>query len=331
MKVFFKQFIIAFIIFTVVMIPVQFMINRVGEVRIFSGEENLMKDMDVLIDPNSPFFKAFQNSQRVNILVLGVNDGMTDTIMLGSYDMKNQHVDVISVPRDTYYPRKGVTSPAAKKINAIYHSSNGGGAVGTATAVSDVLLGMPIHYYAVIDYKGVGNIVESLGGVPMNIPFHMKYDDPYDKPALHINIPKGQQVLNKDTAIQFLRFRHANKNSGYQSYPEGDIGRIKAHQEFMKSAFRQALGFNLPNVARTVVANVDSDVDVGIAVKIATKAMSLSKENIQTYLIPGYPKTVDKASYWFAKDEEVKEMIEEIYSISDETDETKEQNTEKEE
>ncbi len=328
MKVFFKQFIIAFVVFTVIMMPVQFMLNRVSEVRIFSGEENLMDDMQVLIDPNSPFFEAFQNSQRVNVLVLGVNDGMTDTIMLGSYDMKSQHVDVISVPRDTYYPRKGVTSPAAKKINSIYHSSKDGGAVGTATAVSNVLLGMPIHYYAVIDYKGVGNIVEALGGVPMNIPFHMKYYDPYDKPPLRIDIPEGEQVLTKDTAIQFLRFRHANAGSGYKSYPEGDIGRIKAQQEFMQSAFRQALGFNLPNVAKTVIQNVDSDLDIGIAVKIATKAMGLSKENIQTYLTPGVPETRNGASYWIADDEKVKEMVEEIYSISDETAGEGEQNTE---
>ncbi|MEA4986484.1 MAG: LCP family protein, partial [Anaerovorax sp.] len=319
MKVFVKQFLIAFVILTVLLTPVQFMLHRVSETRIFSGEENLMDDMNVLVDPNSPFFEAFQDSQRVNILVLGVNDGMTDTIMLGSYDLKNQHVDVISVPRDTYCPRPGAKSPAAKKINAIYHSNNGGGAVGTATAVSSVLMGMPIHYYAVIDYKGVGNIVDSLGGIPMNIPFHMKYDDPYDKPPLHINIPEGQQTLNRDTAIQFLRFRHANPGSGYKSYPEGDIGRIKAQQEFMKSAFRQALGFNLPNVAKTVIQNVDSDVDIGIALKIATNAMSLSKENIQTYLTPGYPKTVDGASYWFADDEKVRDMIEEIYAVSDET------------
>lgn len=322
MKVFIRQFLIAFVVLTVLMMPMQFMMHRVSEVRIFAGEENLMEDMNALVDPNSPFFGAFSDSQRVNILVLGVNDGMTDTIMLASYDMENQQVDVISVPRDTYYPRPGVKSPAAKKINSIYHSSHGGGAVGTATAVSNVLMGMPIHYYAVIDYKGVGNIVDALGGIPMNIPFHMKYDDPYDKPALHVNIPEGQQTLDRDTAIGFLRFRHANPGSGYKSYPQGDIGRIKAQQEFMKSAFRQALGFNLPKVAKTVIQNVDSDVTVGISAKIAKNAMDLSKENIQTYLIPGYPKTVNKASYWFSKDEDVAEMIKEIYSIEKEPSES---------
>lgn len=320
LKIFLKQFILSFAVLTVLCMPVQHMRHKVENTRIFSGEENLMKDMKTLVDPNSPFFEAFQDSNRVNILVLGINDGMTDTIMLGSYDMKNQHVDVISIPRDTYYPREGVTSPAAKKINAIYHSSKGGGAVGTATAVSDVLMGMPIHYYAVIDYKGVGKIVDALGGVPMDIPFHMKYDDPYDKPPLHINIPEGPQVLNSDTAIQFLRFRHANYGSKYKSYPEGDIGRIKAQQEFIKSAIRQALGPNLPDVAKSVLQNVDSDVTVGIALKIAKNALSLDMADVETHLTPGYSKTVDGASYWFTEDEEVGTMLNEIYSITSDDD-----------
>lgn len=314
--IFFKQFILAFLVLMVICMPFQHMVNKVENTRIFSGEENLMKDMKTLVDPNSPFFDAFQDSKRVNVLVLGVNDGMTDTIMLGSYDLKNQKVDIISIPRDTYYPRDGYRDPGAKKINSIYHSSNGGGAVGTATAVSDVLMGIPIHYYAVIDYKGVGKIVDTLGGVPMNIPFRMKYDDPKDTPPLHIDIPAGQQVLDADNAIEFLRFRHANKGSGNKSYPEGDIGRVKAQQEFIKSAIKQALGSNLPKVAKSVIENVDSDVTIGIALKIATNAVSLDSANITTHMAEGESKTIEGLSFWVLDDEKVGTMLNEIYSAT---------------
>ena len=184
------------------------------------------------------------------MLLLGVNDGLTDTIMLVSYDMKNQHVDIISVPQDTYYGRKG--SLAGFSQNQCNLQKDG--AVGTARAVSDVLLGIPIHYYAVITYDGIGRIVDSIGGVPMDIPFHMYYKDPTDEPPLYIDIPKGPIVLDSSNVGQFLRFRKGSP--GYPGYPDGDIGRIKAQQEFMKSAFRQALGFQLPKVAKTVIQNV---------------------------------------------------------------------------
>ena len=82
--------------------PGRLALEKIGETRIFSGTENLMKSMDTLVDTNSEFFQAFQDSKRVNILLLGINDELSDTIMLCSYDMENDHVDLISIPRDTY-------------------------------------------------------------------------------------------------------------------------------------------------------------------------------------------------------------------------------------
>ncbi len=301
---FMRHFTAAFLIMTIILVPTRVMFASVSNIDIFSGEENLMKSMPTLVDEESIFFQAFKDAKRVNVLLMGSNHGMTDTMILVSYDMKAQHVDLISIPRDTYYPRAGHDSPAAKKINAIYNSDK---ALGSAKAVSEILYGMPIHYYAMIDYEGVANIVDSMGGVPMDIPFHMVYNDPYDKPPLRIDLAEGYQVLDGEHAIQFLRFRHG--------YPDGDIGRVKAQQKFMKSAFAQALGLQLPTVAKTVLENVDSDITLGMATKLATKAVGIDRESITTYLLPGEAETVDGASYWFADDEAIGGILTEIYSI----------------
>jgi LCP family protein required for cell wall assembly len=314
MKTFIKQFILWFLIFTVIFVPAKYFFDRIGGIRVFQGNENLMKEMDTLVDPRSPFFEAFQDSQRVNILLLGVNDGLSDTIMLGSYDMKNQHVDVISIPRDTYYDRPEADSPGAHKINAIYRN---GTAVGTAEAVSDLLMGIPINYYAVVSYKGIGKIVDSIGGVPVEIPFHMYYKDPTDKPPLFIDIPEGPTIIDSSNVEEYLRFRKGSP--GYPSYPEGDIGRVKAQQEFVKSAFKESLGFGLPKVAKTVLKNVDSDLNLSMAIKITAKAAGLSGENIETYLTPGEPGTKNGASYWWVDEEGIEDMLMEIYSIGTES------------
>jgi LCP family protein required for cell wall assembly len=314
MKTFIKQFILWFLIFTVIFVPAKYFFDRIGGIRVFQGNENLMKEMDTLVDPRSPFFEAFQDSQRVNILLLGVNDGLSDTIMLGSYDMKNQHVDVISIPRDTYYDRPEADSPAARKINAIYRN---GTAVGTAEAVSDLLMGIPINYYAVVSYKGIGKIVDSIGGVPVEIPFHMYYKDPTDKPPLFIDIPEGPTIIDSSNVEEYLRFRKGSP--GYPSYPEGDIGRVKAQQEFVKSAFKESLGFGLPKVAKTVLKNVDSDLNLSMAIKITAKAAGLSGEDIETYLTPGEPGTKNGASYWWVDEEGIEDMLMEIYSIGTES------------
>jgi len=276
-----------------------------------------MKDMPSLVDQNSPFFEAFKDKNRVNILMIGVNDGMTDTLMLGSYDLDSQHVDVISIPRDTYYPREDADSAAERKINSIYGNKK---ALGTAEAVSDVLMGMPINYYVVVDYKVVKKVVTSMGGVPMDITFHMHYNDPYDDPPLRIDIPEGYQVLDGDTAVEFLRFRKGS--NGYPGYPEGDIGRVKAQQEFVKSAFRQALGFSLPKVVKTVLDNVDSDLPLGMSTKLAANAVGLKSENMETYMIPGKSGMKDGLSYWFPDDNGIEDMLTKIYNTQPDTKDT---------
>lgn len=306
---FLTTFLTAFVILTVALMPAHFALDKMGETRIFSGTENLSRDMDSLVDENSAFFGQFKDSERVNVLLMGINGHMTDTLMLGSYDMKNQRVDVISIPRDTFYPSDGVNSAAARKINAIYGRD---GAVGTAEAVSDVLKGMPINYYAVIKYDGVANIVDAIGGVPVNIEFDMDYDDPYDTPPLRIHFDEGQTTLDGEDAVRFLRYRKDDK-PGY-GYIQGDLGRVEAQQKFVKSAFKAALGFKLPKVTTTVMKNVDSDLPLKMAAKIAIKAGGLSGENLKMWTVEGESGTKDGASYWFADEEKVEDMLMKIYS-----------------
>ena len=320
MKQFLKFFIVTLFLFTIIFTPTfaVFDINKaIGDLRIFGTGENdtiLAKDLPTLVDENSPFFETFTNSNRVNILLLGINTNLTDTILLASYDMTNQDVDLISIPRDTYYDRENSHSAAERKINAAYHD---GGALGTAKAVSDLLMGIPINYYMELDYDGVGKIVNALGGIPVNIPFRMYYTDPYDNPPLVIDFQPGEQILQADDAIKFLRFRKGNK--GYKGYPNGDIGRIEAQQEFMKSAFKQAMSLRLPSVIAAVLENVKSDLTLDMALKIATSAKNLDMSTIETYTLPGEARNGDGGlSFYFYDEAQTKEMLTQIYTISPE-------------
>jgi len=308
---FLRTFLIAFIVFVLLCTPGLAIFGKVADINLFppagDGNGSLEEQLPSIVDENSPFFEAFKDKNRVNILLLGVNGGLTDTIMLASFDTDAKHVDLISIPRDTYYHRDGYNSEGENKLNAAYR----GNPVNTARAVSEILLGMPINYYAVIDYKGVKNIVDSMGGVPMTIQKGgMHYEDPYDKPPLVINIPEGYQVLDGEHAVQFLRYRHG--------YLEGDIGRVKAQQEFMKSAFRQCLSFNLPKIAKTVFNNVESDITLGAATSLATKAMGISGSDIETYMLPSTP-LPDPPYYVIPDAQGTADMIRQIYSIEPES------------
>lgn len=301
--VFIKTFLIAFVLIVAVTTPALGAVSKVVDINPGGDDAVILdEDWDYLIPEDSPFFEAFTNTKRVNMLLLGVNGGLTDTIMLVSFDTQNKHVDVISLPRDTYYHREGYSGQAEDKLNAAYKKNP----VNTAKAVSEILMDIPINYYAVIEYEGIEKIVDAMGGVPMNIPFNMKYSDPYDKPPLYINIPKGEQVLNGKQAVQFLRYR--------SGYAEGDIGRVKAQQEFVKNAFKQCLSFDLPKIATTAYNNITSDMKLKTVLSLASKASGITSEGITTYMMPGYADP-DPPYYVYPKSKEIAEMLTEIYSI----------------
>ncbi len=304
---FIKTFVVFFLAITVAITGGIFLINGAGNVAIFGNDNpQLSEELETIVDPESPFFEAFTNANRVNVLCLGINGNMADTIMLVSFDMDAKHVDIISVPRDTYYYREGYKDLAAHKINAVMPKD---GAVGMAKAVSETLLGIPINYYVTIEYDGVKKIVDAMGGVPLDVQQDMHYSDPYDKPPLVIDIKKGYQVLDGDHAVQFLRFRHG--------YADADIGRVRAQQEFVKAAFKQALGKDFIKVVKTGFEVVDSDLKLKTCLSLATKALGMSSEDMTTYTMPH---TLYDQSPWYviADGEGIEQMLTQIYSIQSE-------------
>ncbi|MDR1572027.1 MAG: LCP family protein [Clostridiales Family XIII bacterium] len=315
--VFLLPFLIAFVVFTALLTPAM---AAVSDFRPFAGpvaedgEDGegdgpaviLEQDFDYFVASNSPFYAAFKDVNRVNVLLLGVKSGLADTIMLVSLDVDAQRVDVISVPRDTYYHRSGYNDDAENKINAAYRKNP----LNSAIAVSDVLLGMPINYYAVVEDKGVAEIVDYIGGVTIDVPTDMKYRDPYDKPPLVIDIKKGVQTLDGENAVKFLRFR--------DTYKEGDIGRVKAQQSFIKEALKQALKSNLPGLAAKVAENVSSDMPLGTMLYLASKVAGMSGDSMETHTLPGTAMT-SPPWYIYPDTSGIEGLIREIYSVEPET------------
>lgn len=282
-------------------------------------DERLSRDMKpIVVDENSPFYDAFKEQDRVNVLLLGLADGNTDTIMLASYDMENQKVSIISIPRDSFVEVANYKSYAENKINAQYWKN---GVVGTATAVSQLLYGMPIHYYVLVGYEDVRAVMDIIGGVEVNIPFHMKYDDTTKGKELHIDIPKGNQMINSKNVVEFLRFRHTNPwfaEQGYKSYTTGDIGRTQVQREFIQKVMAECLKKgNLLDVVKFALDNVESDLTSATAIKVTKQAMKgLSAENISVYSMPGTDKMLHNLSFWINDEEQVYTMLEEIYGLT---------------
>jgi len=279
--------------------------------------ENPNKDPDTEGEDNNtefdtPLEKAMKKSKRVNVLLLGLEGYRSDTLMIASYDRINKKVDIISVPRDTYYPRDGYAKYSEfMKINSIYGTDED-----RQKAVMDAveeLTGIPIDKFVSIDYEGVRAAVDAVGGVEFNVPFHMKYTDPYDTPPLYINISAGNQIIYGDKAMEFLRFRKGDP--GYPGYPEGDVGRIKTQQEFIKAAIGKALSLKLPNVISSVYPYVKTNFTLTELLGLGGDAIGFSKENINTLIMPGIPKYMGGLSFYIPDGEEITKLLYNLYGV----------------
>ncbi len=276
----------------------------IGTVKSVKEAENKNKATESsTFDYNTEFGKLIKDSKRINVLVVGLEGKRTDTIMVASYDTEKKSVDLISVPRDTYFPRAGSERTDSKKINAAYATE---GIDGLREIVQGIL-GIPINKYVIINYESVIACVDIMGGVEVDVPFHMVYDDPYDDPPLHINIPKGNQLLDGKQSLKFLRFR--------KGYDNQDLGRIDAQQKFIKSAVKKALGLKLPAILKEAYSHIETNFSLSELLGLAGNAIGFSTDNINMNVMPGKETPLEGLSFFMPDDNEIKKMAYTIYGL----------------
>jgi LCP family protein required for cell wall assembly len=271
------------------------------------SEENPNKGEDENPSPET----LIENSGRINFLLAGLEGPRTDTIIFISFDPRSNQLDLISIPRDTYFYKKGFWEDfdyyPNHKINAIYGNK---GIEGLKIAVSDIL-GLEIDNYATITYSGVRGIIDSLGGVEIDVPFDMYYVDEWDDPPLVIDIKAGRQVLYGEKSVQFLRFRQ--NSDGSIKY--GDIQRIGMQQKFMKQVAKKALSFKLPLIVDDIFRHVKTDASLTEVSKYANLAVGLDLQNINFYTIPGEDEFIQGTSFYVMDNKKTRQLIFDIYEI----------------
>ncbi len=242
-------------------------------------------DLEVLYRNN--VWQYVENSSRVNFVVFAHDGTRADTIMFASYDPDNQILNVINIPRDTHWEVEGYTSDRGnKKINAVYGRGNDlGGSEGMKQAIAD-LLQVPVHYFVKINYDGAAAIIDTIGGVEVNVFKKMEYDDIYADPELHINIEEGLQVLDGKNSVDYLRWRQNNDLLD----KEGDLPRITRMQNFMKAVAKQSINSRLPSTIQACFRYVYTDIEFDFASALAVKGIGIDDSDIKFKRLPGYIK-----------------------------------------
>lgn len=234
-------------------------------------------------------------------------EGLADVMLLIRFDPQKKKLVMLSIPRDTRVLMEGY---GMKKINA---ANREGGPALTAKTVSNLLSGVGIDRYIRINVLGVGKLINALGGVTVNVPKDMKYQD--DSQHLYINLKAGKQHLNGDQALQLLRFRRDNL---------GDIGRIQRQQMVMRALMEQSLNpatlAQLPQILNVVKENIDTNLTLEELLALTGFGVRTNRSNMQMLMVPGSfsnPKEY-KASYWLPKHRKIPGIMSQYFDIESE-------------
>ncbi len=258
---------------------------------------------------------------KLNVAVFGVDgdETRTDVIFVVHFDSKAQKISLISVPRDTRVTltdeiqeglrenNRSIPSGGVCKINAVH--AYGGKDHNCEYAVMQLedLLGIKIDHYVKVNIDGFKKLVDAIGGVDIDVPQAMHYEDPFQD--LYIHLDAGPQHLDGEKAEMLVRFR---------KYANADLGRVEVQHLFLEEFAKKVLSTstilnNLPDLISTYFEYVTTDVNVADAIKYAQYADDINMENITMEMLPGAPQYIGGVSYYLCDEDATKEMVDKLF------------------
>ncbi|WP_295127893.1 LCP family protein [uncultured Leifsonia sp.] len=214
-------------------------------------------------------------------------ENLNDVTMLLHVSADHKNATVVSFPRDMYVPIPSCPDPKGGSFDAmsrqkINNSLSYGGLACTVLTV-EKLTGLDIPYAGVIQFDGVIEMSNAVGGVPVCVAGDIS--DPYTG----LNVKAGENTLQGPQALAFLRTRHGVGDGS-------DLGRISNQQVFLsslvrtiKSADTLANPVKVYALAKAATSNISLSESLNNPTTIASMAMALKNIDVAKVVFVQYP------------------------------------------
>lgn len=278
-----------------------------------------------LDDGRSIVLQPWNGSSRFTVLVMGLDrrpgeQGLayrTDTMMLVSLNPETNELGILSIPRDLYFDVPGYSVP--QRVNSAMvlgelEQVNYGPTLAKQTVQYN--LGMRVHNYIVVDFQGVIEIIDILGGLEIDVPYDIV---DYEYPDMNFGydpliLRAGLQHMDGQTALKFARTRHG----------DSDFERARRQQMVIYALRDHILDGNLlpqlivqsPTLMASLQDNVYTDLQLDQMIQLALFLKDISQENIRTGVIDSnyiVPWTTDGASVLVPRRAQLPTLLTEIF------------------
>jgi LCP family protein required for cell wall assembly len=226
---------------------------------------------------------------RVNILLMGVDlrpgekgPTNTDAIIIVTIDPATRSVGMLSIPRDLWVPIPG---SGENRINTAYWSGvrrgYPGGGPGLVKKTILLNFGIPIHYYALINFTGFRKLVDVLGGLNIDVGRDI-WDPTFPNDTFGFKplfIPKGRHHMNGQQALDYARTRHG----------DSDFGRMRRQQQVLMAIKDQALRVDvIPKIPALWAAKdnlAQTDLGLSDVFALVQLAREIKTDNVTTGVV----------------------------------------------
>ncbi len=237
------------------------------EIAKYSGEEivNLNKSNSV----TEPF----------TLLVMGIDSteenleknasGNGDALMLVTFNPKTLNATILSIPRDSYVP---IACFANQKENKITHAGWNGASCMIKTIEN--FTGINIDYYVKINFKGVVNLVDALGGIDIDVPIEFCEQDSNRNFNNLQCLKKGYQNINGEQALALARHR--------KTLLTGDLQRGQNQQVVANGIINKLKTVKSANQALKILDSISKSMDTNFTTKQMLSFYEIGKTIIAT-------------------------------------------------
>mgnify|MGYP005746602157 CR=1 FL=1 len=266
--------------------------------------KNIENETQVILEKSKTMKKNEKESEKKSLdepftmLLLGVDsekDGLNpnqafngDTIMMITFNPKTLNATMFSIPRDTYVP----ISCNGNRENKINSAAYGGSECMIDTVEN--LTGIPIDYYAKINFKGVVELVDALGGITVDVPINF-CEQNSDRlwGSKQICLKKGEQKLNGEQALALSRHR--------KTLALGDFARGQNQQLVVEGMLKQLKNINSATDFYDILTAISKNIDTNLTTNQILSLYNVGKRmmfsddstfNIQKTFLRGYDQYV---------------------------------------
>lgn len=252
-------------------------------------EETLDDKLNKIQTDNEPF----------SILIAGIDDedggkyGRSDVVLVATVNPEKETITMVSIPRDSY-----VYIPELDYYDKINHAYANGGIRYTIETVEE-LFEIPIDYYVTTNFQGFQDIVDSLGGIEIDVPFTFKTQ--LSGSLKGFTFEEGEMSVNGNEALAYVRMR--------KSDPRGDLGRNERQQEVIKEILNEATKISSIPKFDNFLQDIKGAVRTNIPSNQYLQFMKLYRElgtvEINQIALEGYDNTQAGIYYYGLTDESV--------------------------